>query len=108
MKTAFAATVLGFAAIFASAAPVDEMKRRAVPTGGYAAPTGVSSYAPYPTGTATAPAYPAYTGLPTCSTNGALVCKGSTQFGICNWGHVAFQPVAAGTECVDGKIEYAA
>ena len=40
----------------------------------------------------------------TCSPNGALVCNGETQFGICNWGKVMWQSVAAGTKCQDGKI----
>jgi hypothetical protein len=39
-----------------------------------------------------------------CSPNGALVCNGETQFGLCNWGAVVWQPVAAGTKCRDGKI----
>jgi hypothetical protein len=41
---------------------------------------------------------------PTCSPNGTLVCNGETQFGLCNWGTVVWQPVAAGTKCQDGKI----
>jgi hypothetical protein len=40
----------------------------------------------------------------TCSPNGALVCNGETQFGLCNWGKVVWQPVAAGTTCQNGKI----
>jgi hypothetical protein len=32
------------------------------------------------------------------------VCNGETQFGLCNWGAVVWQPVAAGTKCRDGKI----
>jgi hypothetical protein len=40
----------------------------------------------------------------TCSPGGALLCNGETQFGLCNWGKVVWQPVAAGTRCQDGKI----
>lgn len=43
-------------------------------------------------------------GKATCPTNGALVCDGETMFGLCNFGEVVFQSVAAGTKCVDGKI----
>jgi hypothetical protein len=40
----------------------------------------------------------------TCSTNGAIVCNGTTQFGICNNGSVVWQAVAAGTTCNNGTI----
>ncbi|PVH93946.1 lytic polysaccharide monooxygenase, partial [Periconia macrospinosa] len=40
----------------------------------------------------------------TCSTDGAIVCQGETQFGLCNHGKVTWQPVAPGTKCADGKI----
>ncbi|KAF2087277.1 lytic polysaccharide monooxygenase [Saccharata proteae CBS 121410] len=40
----------------------------------------------------------------TCSTEGAVVCNGSTQFGLCNNGSVVWQPVAAGTTCSNGQI----
>lgn len=43
-------------------------------------------------------------GRSTCPTNGALVCDGESMFGLCNFGEVVFQSVAAGTKCVDGKI----
>ena len=104
--------LLGLSALLATAAPVDEqikrlpIKRQAASTGlssGYAAPTGTaySTGALYPTGTA-AP-YPLSTGT-SCSPNGAVVCSGPSQFGICNWGKVTFGPVAAGTKCVGGEI----
>ena len=116
MKSTLITTLLGFAAIFANAAPVDDaikrhpMRRAVAATGTAYYPTALasaaSSYgtgAPYPTGTA--PVYPASTGVATCSTNGAVVCNGPYQFGICDWGHVrVFQPVAAGTKCIDGQI----
>ena len=115
MKTTLVATLLGFSAIFASAAPVDEaikrqpIKRSVVPTGTAYYPSASGSSAPYATGalyaTGTVPAYAASTGGVACPTDGAVVCNGPSQFGICNFGKVSvFQPVAAGTQCVDGKI----
>lgn len=43
-------------------------------------------------------------GSTTCSTNGAIVCNGTTQFGICNNGSLVWQAVAAGTTCSNGTI----
>ncbi|KAF1364837.1 hypothetical protein EJ07DRAFT_171815 [Lizonia empirigonia] len=40
----------------------------------------------------------------TCSENGAIMCNGEFQFGICSNGKVVYQPVAAGTKCSGGKI----
>ncbi|ORX97065.1 hypothetical protein BCR34DRAFT_497237 [Clohesyomyces aquaticus] len=40
----------------------------------------------------------------TCSQEGAVVCNGESQFGICNHGKIVFQPVAAGTKCQNGQI----
>lgn len=40
----------------------------------------------------------------TCSENGAIVCNGTTQFGICNNGSIVWQAVAAGTTCNNGTI----
>lgn len=40
-----------------------------------------------------------------CSPDGAIVCSpDGTQFALCNFGRAVFQPVAAGTKCVGGKI----
>jgi hypothetical protein len=39
-----------------------------------------------------------------CSQNGAVVCNGPTQFGLCNNGNVVWQAVAAGTTCTNGVI----
>ncbi|OCL00905.1 lytic polysaccharide monooxygenase [Cenococcum geophilum 1.58] len=39
-----------------------------------------------------------------CTTNGAVLCNGPTQFGLCNDGKVVWQPVAAGTTCSNGQI----
>lgn len=40
----------------------------------------------------------------TCSTNGAILCNGTTQFGICDNGSIVWQAVAAGTTCNNGTI----
>ncbi len=49
------------------------------------------------------PAPPADTGAG-CGTDGALVCNGPDQFGLCNHGKIVWQPVAPGTTCQGGKI----
>lgn len=40
----------------------------------------------------------------TCSVDGAVVCNGPTQFGLCNHGSVVWQAVADGTSCSNGQI----
>lgn len=42
-----------------------------------------------------------------CAEDGAMVCNGASQFGICSFGKVVWQDVAAGTKCEDGKITFA-
>ncbi|KAA8614593.1 Lytic polysaccharide monooxygenase [Pyrenophora tritici-repentis] len=79
------------------------------PTGaGPTAPAGVSPPSPIGTGTPSTPSTPsspsAGGGSGTCTTNGAIVCNGATQFGLCNNGNVVWQAVAAGTTCVNGNI----
>ena len=39
-----------------------------------------------------------------CANHGDLVCLDDGTFGLCNWGWVTPQRVAAGTECKEGKI----
>ncbi|KAF2747321.1 lytic polysaccharide monooxygenase [Sporormia fimetaria CBS 119925] len=39
-----------------------------------------------------------------CSSDGQIICIGTSQFGICNHGFAVPQPLAAGTTCTDGKI----
>lgn len=39
-----------------------------------------------------------------CTTEGAIVCNGSSQFGLCDHGSVVWQSVAAGTTCSNGAI----
>ncbi|KAH8710200.1 hypothetical protein GQ44DRAFT_731196 [Phaeosphaeriaceae sp. PMI808] len=63
--------------------------------------------APLPgTGTPAQPSAPSTGGGSTtsCSTNGAIVCNGEKQFGLCNNGKVVWQDVAAGTACANGVI----
>lgn len=70
------------------------------PPKGFTPPSG----APYPT----AVPVPRPSGDKSdCPVNGQLVCNGPSQWGLCNWGKVQFQPVAAGTQCLDGEIVFA-
>lgn len=39
-----------------------------------------------------------------CTTEGAIVCNGSSQFGLCDHGSVVWQAVAVGTTCSNGAI----
>lgn len=54
------------------------------------------------TGVGTAPAASS-TCVP-CSNNGAVVCIGTTQFGICDYGCAMPQDLATGTTCSNGTI----
>lgn len=60
-------------------------------------PTGSPSSGSFNGGNSTA-------GVSACSTDGVIVCNGSTQFGICNHGSVVWQDVAAGTTCNNGQV----
>jgi hypothetical protein len=62
--------------------------------------TPVSSTAPV---TSEAPAPPSGNDS-MCGTEGAVVCNGESQWGLCDHGKVVFQPVAAGTTCRNGAI----
>lgn len=106
--------IAGLSAL-AAASPVN-MARQFAPSGtvppfpyaaasGYAAPSGAARPSGVTFPTATSVPYPA--GDATCNVNGSLVCNGSTQFGICNWGQVVWQDVAAGTACQNGELVYA-
>lgn len=112
MKASSAIAAFGLLAL-ASAAPADVVRRQEASTTSYAiVGTGFASLYPssfgtayYPTGTA--PALPIGTGS-SCSSDGEIVCSSDgKQFGTCNFGRVTFQPVAAGTQCKDGKIGFA-
>lgn len=68
---------------------------------GVAAPSSVA--APVGgTGVGTAPA--AASSCVPCTSNGAVVCIGTTQFGMCNFGCAIPQALAAGTTCSNGTI----
>lgn len=43
-------------------------------------------------------------GAQSCSPDGALICIGSSQFGLCDHGHVVPQALAPGTTCSNGAI----
>ncbi|OCL07364.1 lytic polysaccharide monooxygenase [Glonium stellatum] len=64
-----------------------------------------STVEPTPAVSATSvPAAPSATGSATCTSDGVLICNGPYQWGLCNFGTVIWQPVAAGTNCTDGQI----
>lgn len=44
-------------------------------------------------------------GSGTCTGDGAIICNGENQFGICDHGKVVWQSVAAGTKCQNGTIQ---
>ncbi|KAF2484704.1 hypothetical protein BDY17DRAFT_296164 [Neohortaea acidophila] len=54
--------------------------------------------------TRTYPWQPTSTVSTTCSPNGAVICNGPHQYGLCNFGSVIFQPVALGTICYKGAV----
>lgn len=73
------------------------------------APTAAQPTAAPGTGAPAQPSAPSIPSTPgntsgTCTTNGAVVCNGEKQFGLCNNGNVVWQDVAAGTACVNGVI----
>ncbi|KAI5196235.1 hypothetical protein E4T39_07861 [Aureobasidium subglaciale] len=77
----------------------------AVNTTTTAAVTSLSTaYIPPTSSSVPSPSPTSYTNSTTCTTIGALICNGSTQFGLCNFGQVIWQPVAAGTVCENGRI----
>jgi hypothetical protein len=95
----------------ASAAPTPATSTTLVTVTG--APTPAKPTVPVGTGTPAQPTPPSTGGgsapapggsASTCSTNGAVVCNGEKQFGLCNNGNVVWQEVASGTACVNGVI----
>ena len=104
--------LLAAIAALAAASPIDVARPH---------PTGITP--PFPIGTGAPPhghgppsGVPRPTSVPVprpvgdksdCSIDGKLVCNGPSQWGLCNWGKVQFQPVAAGTQCLDGEIVFA-
>lgn len=70
-----------------------------------AAPAAPKEPATTPAPTAPqAPATGGSTGGSSCSQEGAILCNGESQFGICSNGQVVWQSVAAGTKCSNGQI----
>ena len=64
-------------------------------TGGSpASPTGSSSSSNDATASST-----------TCTTDGEIVCNGSDEFGLCDYGSVVWQKVSSGTTCSNGSIQ---
>ncbi|KAF2650476.1 lytic polysaccharide monooxygenase, partial [Lophiostoma macrostomum CBS 122681] len=81
-------------------------------TGGVFAPGASSAAGTAPSNTVAAPAPSATGGNSTpssgdctaCSTDGAVVCIGASQFGLCNKGCAVAQDLATGTTCSNGVI----
>jgi hypothetical protein len=65
--------------------------------GSTASPTGYFSGSSSSDGVAGSPT--------TCNTEGAIVCNGSDQFGLCDHGNVVWQKVSSGTTCSNGSIQ---
>lgn len=109
-KTSMHATTILLAGLtaLATASPIQSAKADAVsapfatgtgsPQGGSAAPSGVPMPVAVPV--------PRPVGSAPCPIDGKLVCNGPEQWGLCNWGEVKFQRVAAGTQCLDGEIVF--
>jgi len=87
----------------------------AVPVSAYTVTTLVTSSvspstiavttSPQSIGTALGAAFPsASASIATCPADGAVVCNGTDQFGVCDNGKVVWQAVAAGTKCQGGKV----
>jgi hypothetical protein len=53
----------------------------------------------------TSPSGSPSSGSSQCTTEGAVVCNGPTQWGLCDHSSVVWQAVAAGTICSDGVIK---
>ncbi|OCK82133.1 lytic polysaccharide monooxygenase [Lepidopterella palustris CBS 459.81] len=88
LPTSFTTLVITATAAPVAASSAAAVSSVAIPVGG--------------TGVETAPA-PSSTCVP-CTTDGAVVCMGETQFGICNFGCAMPQALAAGTTCSNGTI----
>jgi hypothetical protein len=65
--------------------------------GSAASPTGYSSSSDSSNGSAG--------NSTTCTTEGAVVCNGSDQFGLCDHGSVVWQKISSGTTCSNGSIQ---
>jgi hypothetical protein len=76
----------------------------ASPGNGTVVPAQPSPAQPTPAQPSSAPSTGGGSSGTTCSQNGAVVCNGPTQFGLCNNGNVVWQAVAAGTTCTNGVI----
>jgi hypothetical protein len=83
------------------AAPAQSTAAASAPAAGTGTTPTKSAAAP----AAPAASAPAASGDGTCTTDGAIVCNGTTQFGLCNQGKVVWQAVAAGTTCSNGTIQ---
>ncbi|KAF2254594.1 lytic polysaccharide monooxygenase [Trematosphaeria pertusa] len=87
-----------------SSAPAADPSSPAEPS---AAPSNTGGVFAPGTGSSPQPTSPSGggSGSAACSENGAIICNGTSQFGLCNNGNVVWQPVAAGTTCSNGTIQ---
>jgi hypothetical protein len=72
------------------------------PSTGAAAPSGSSSSS---SGSSSSSSSSTAGSSGQCTTDGAVICNGPTQFGLCNGGSVVWQATAAGTQCSNGVVQ---
>jgi hypothetical protein len=72
------------------------------PSTGAAAPSGSSSSS---SGSSSSSSSSTAGSPGQCTTDGAVICNGPTQFGLCNGGSVVWQATAAGTQCSNGVVQ---
>jgi len=92
----------------APAAPTAAAPAPAAPNAPAPAPAAPSAPAPAPAQSQPQPQSPNNTnnssGCTPCTNDGAVVCIGSNQFGLCNRGCAVAQDLAAGMACSNGQI----
>jgi hypothetical protein len=100
-----ALAVTSSTAVVPSAVPIASTSTTLVTVTG--TPSAPSATVPLGTGSPAAsstPSTPSAGGSGTCTENGAIVCNGTDQFGLCNNGEVVWQAVAVGTTCSNGIV----
>ncbi|KAF2161786.1 lytic polysaccharide monooxygenase [Zasmidium cellare ATCC 36951] len=99
-------TTVGSGAAASESAASTPAESSSYPTMSVPSDAGVSGpastgFAAAPTGTGSSSSGSGSSG----GSDGSLVCNGTDQFGLMNNGKVVWQPVAAGTKCVNGQIQ---
>ncbi|KAK4547382.1 hypothetical protein LTR36_001038 [Oleoguttula mirabilis] len=103
-SSAAASTGSGSFVTISTAAATTSAEPSAYPTMTASSAAGVAAPSGYAAASGTGSSSSGSSGT-TCSDDGALVCNGSSQFGLCNHGSVVWQAVAAGTTCSNGAIQ---